>query len=136
MDEKIKFGIYISEEYENKTKIKDTLFDLKNKFGDQLEISCINTNRNERFLRKKVLDSGILYKEFNPAHTIYNMYSALRESSYEKQYAFRNYFVAAKILASYVDYMLLFGKKNEINDIFEYLYTKVKERNIKFQVIS
>jgi len=136
MDEKIKFGIYICEGYENKTKIKDTLFDLKNKFGDQLEISCINTNRNERFLRKKVLDSGILYKEFNSAHTLHNMYSALREDFYKKQYAFRNYFVAAKILASYVDYMLLFGKKNEINDIFEYLYTKVKERNIKFQVIS
>jgi len=83
----MKVAIIGSRMYENTRKMKDTLFQLKRKFGDKLIIISGGAKDGaDKFARKYALEFGIKYKEFNPAHTIKNLYSAMSETYYEKPY--------------------------------------------------
>jgi len=83
----MKVAIIGSRDYQNVRKIKDTLFQLKQKFGDKLiVISGGAKYGTDKYARKYALEFGIKYKEFNPAHTIKNLYSAMSETYYEKPY--------------------------------------------------
>ena len=83
----MKVAIIGSREYENSRKIKDTLTELKKKFGEDLIIVSGGAQHGaDKFARKFALEFGIKYKEFNPAHTVKNLYSAMSENYYEKPY--------------------------------------------------
>tara|TARA_B110000858_G_scaffold73200_1_gene85100 strand:+ start:1058 stop:1465 length:408 start_codon:yes stop_codon:yes gene_type:complete len=106
---KRKIGIIGSREYANKRKVKNTIFALKNKFGEEIEIvsgGC--PNGADQYAKKYALDFEMKYKEFNPAHTVQNLYSALNENYYNKLYAPKNFFHRNKMLAMYVDYIIAF----------------------------
>ena len=82
----MKVAIVGSRQYENTRKIKDTLSDLKRKFGDELIIvSGGAQNGADRYAKKYALEFGIRYREFNPAHTPRNLYSAMSDDYYSKQ---------------------------------------------------
>ena len=73
--------------YENTRKIKDTLFQLKQKFGDDLIIISGGAKDGaDKFARKYAIEFGIQYKEFNPAHTVKNLYSVMSDNYYNKTY--------------------------------------------------
>jgi len=83
----MKVAIIGSREYENIRKIKDTLTELKKKFGEDLIIISGGAQHGaDKFARKYALEFGIRYREFNPAHTVKNLYSAMSETYYEKPY--------------------------------------------------
>jgi predicted Rossmann fold nucleotide-binding protein DprA/Smf involved in DNA uptake len=106
---KRKIGIVGSREYSNKRKIKDTIFQLKNKFGEDVEIvSGGAPDGADRFAKKYALDFELRYKEFNPSHTVMNLYSACNEAYYGKKYSPRHFFHRNKLLAKYVDYVIAF----------------------------
>ena len=76
----MKVAIIGSRTYENVRKIKDLLSDLKRKFGDELMIISGGCKDGaDKYARKYALEFGIQYKEFNPAHTPRNLYSAMSE---------------------------------------------------------
>ena len=76
-----------SKEYENTRKIKEALFQLKQKFGDTLIVLSAGSQYGaDKFVRKFALEFGIKYKEFNPAHTTKNLYSAMSDNYYDKTY--------------------------------------------------
>ena len=57
-----------SRQYENVRKIKDTLTNLRQKFGDDLVIISGGAKDGaDKYARKYALEFGIRYKEFNPA---------------------------------------------------------------------
>ena len=69
----MKVAIIGSREYENARKIKDTLTELKRRFGDKLIIiSGVAQHGADKFARKFALEFGLRYREFNPAHTVKN----------------------------------------------------------------
>ena len=81
----MKVAIIGSRMYENTRKVKDTLFNLKQKFGSSLIIISGGAKDGaDKFARKYALEFGIKYKEFNPAHTIKNLYSAMSDTYYER----------------------------------------------------
>ena len=83
----MKVALVGSREYENIRKVKDTLFQLKQKFGDKLIIISGGAKDGaDKYARKYALEFGIKYREFNPAHTIKNLYSAMSETYYERPY--------------------------------------------------
>ena len=83
----MKVAIIGSREYENSRKIKDTLTELKKKFGEDLIIVSGGAQHGaDKFARKFSLEFGIKYKEFNPAHTVKNLYSAMSKDYYERPY--------------------------------------------------
>lgn len=111
----IKVGIIGSELYENKLKIKDIIFKLKQKHGDDIEIvSRGNQNGAEKYVRKYAIELGLKYKEFNPAHTVCNLYSAFSENFYGKPYTPFNYRLRDKIFSKYIDVCFCLFNETEV----------------------
>ena len=50
--------------------------------------------------------------EFNPAHTVHNLYSACNENFYSKPYSPKNFFVRNTMMAKYVDRIIAFIPNN------------------------
>ena len=83
--EDMRVGIIGSRTYENKRKIKQMVFELKQKFGNELTIVSGGCKDGaDRYARKYALEMDCKYVEFNPAHTVRNLYSALHNAYYGK----------------------------------------------------
>ena len=125
----MKIGIVGSRQYENKRKIKETIFQLKNKFGDDLVIfsgGCLDGA--DKYAKKYALELGCNYVEVNPSHTPKNLYSYMREDWYGKKYSPKNFYVRNKILAKSIDRLIAFvpdgdnakGTVNTVNYAVEF----------------
>jgi predicted Rossmann fold nucleotide-binding protein DprA/Smf involved in DNA uptake len=111
--DKVKVAIIGSRIYENKRKIKDTIFKLKQLFGDKLEIvSGGAQNGADRYAKKYALELAVDYKEFNPAFTNKNLYSVMPESYYGKQFHVSQLFARNELIAKYCDKMIAFIHSN------------------------
>ena len=105
----MKVAIICSRLYENTRKIKDMLFNLKQKFGnDLIIISGGAKDGADKFARKYSLEFGIKYKEFNPAHTTKNLYSAMSDTYYEKPYHVSQFHHRNMLIARDCDVMVAF----------------------------
>ena len=106
----IRIGIVGSREYENRRKIKDTIYKLNQKFGiGNVEIVSGGCPHGaDKYAKKYALELECHYKEFNPSHTQKNFYSAMPEAFYDKRYHVQNFFHRNKFIAKYVDYLFAF----------------------------
>ena len=105
----MKVAVIGSREYENIRKIKETLFQLKSKFGNTLIIISGGAKDGaDKYAKKYALEFGIKYKEFNPAHTIKNLYSAMSETYYEKPYHVSQFHHRNMLIARDCDVMMAF----------------------------
>jgi predicted Rossmann-fold nucleotide-binding protein len=110
----MRIAIIGSRTYENKRKIKEMMYKLKQTFGDDLEIvSGGSQNGTDKYARKFSLEMGIKYVEFNPAHTSKNLYSALPESYYSKPYHVSQLFHRNELIAKYCDKMIAFRSEGK-----------------------
>ena len=113
----MKIAIIGSREYENIRKIKDTLFQLKQKFGDKLIVISGGAKHGaDKYARKFALEFGMKYREFNPAHTTKNLYSAMSDDYYEKPYHVSQFHHRNMLIARDCDVMIAFiGSRNNAN---------------------
>jgi hypothetical protein len=110
---KIRIALTGSRTYENKQKIKDMLFQLKHKFGSDLEVVSRGDKVGaDKYVRKYAIDFGIAYKEFNPAHTVKTLYSAMSESYYGKPYHVSQFHHRNKLMVKYCDYLIMFREEH------------------------
>ena len=108
----MKVAMIGSRRYENKRKIKETLTNLRRRFGDELIIISGGAQDGaDKYARKFAIEFGISYREFNPAHTPKNLYSAMTESYYGKpyhasQFHHRNYLIAqdCDVMMAFIPY--------------------------------
>ena len=105
----MKVAIIGSRYYENTRKIKDALFQLKQKFKDDLIIISGGAQHGaDKFARKYALEFGIEYQEYNPAHTTKNLYSAMSDNYYEKPYHVSQFHHRNMLIAKACDVMMAF----------------------------
>jgi predicted Rossmann-fold nucleotide-binding protein len=105
----MKVAIIGSRDYQNIRKIKDTLFNLKQKFGDKLIVISGGAQYGaDKFARKYSLEFGIRYREFNPAHTTKNLYSAMADTYYEKPYHVSQFHHRNMLIAKDCNVMIAF----------------------------
>jgi predicted Rossmann-fold nucleotide-binding protein len=110
----MRIAIVGSRTYENKRKIKEMIYKLKQTFGEVLEIvSGGSQNGADKYAKKFALELGIKYIEFNPAHTTKNLYSALPESYYSKPYHVSQLFHRNELVAKYCDKMIAFRSEGK-----------------------
>ena len=103
----MKIAVIGSIKYENTRKIKNLLTNLKQKFNDELIIiSSGNKQGGDKHTKKFSLEFGIKYKEFNPAHTVQNLYSAMSERYYAKPYHVSQFHHRNMLIAKDCDYMI------------------------------
>ena len=113
MTTKIKVGIVGSRGYTNKKKIKDLIFQIKEKHGDGAEIvSGGQKDGADGFAKKFALEFGMNYVEFPPSHYTWNMHCKLSATQYNKPYYVSNYFKRNKQIAEYSDIIVGFIPKD------------------------
>ena len=130
----MKFGIIGSNNYNNKTKIKEFLYILKDSIGDDLEVaSGGNRIGAEYVIKKYCLQFEINYKEYNPAFTPFNLYSALPKMYYSKPKHGSHYLHRYFELCKGVDKLVIFVKSNEDISFFKPIIsrmTKLKKTHV------
>ena len=105
----MKIGIIGSRKYENKRNIKDFIFRIKEKYGEEVTIVSGGCKQGaDKYAKKYALDFGLQYEEYPPAHQPHNLYCSLPANRYGKQYSIKHFFVRNKIIASVSDMVVAF----------------------------
>ena len=103
----MKVGIVGARIYENKKKIKDFIFKLKQEHSEDIIIvsgGC--KNGADKYAKKYALELGVQYEEYPPFHEGHNLFCVLPESCYGKPYHVKNYFARNKLIAKHSDYVV------------------------------
>ena len=109
MTTKIKIGIVGSRTYTNKQKIKDLIFEIKEKYGNDVEIvSGGQKNGADGLAKKCALEFDMIYVEFPPVHYSHNIHCKLSAKHYNKPYYVTNYFKRNKQIAEYSNIIVAF----------------------------
>ena len=130
----MKVAIVGSRRYENKNKIKDFIFKLKNEYGDKTIVVSGGCKQGaDRYAKKYALELGLNYEEYPPFHEVHNLYCSLPESRYDKPFSMRNFFVRNKIISSVCDFIVAFipegVEANGTKSVLEYA-KKLKKKRI------
>lgn len=134
--DKVKVAIIGSRIYENKRKIKDTIFKLKQMFGDKLLIVSGGAQSGaDKYAKKYALELGVDYKEFNPAFTNKNLYSVMPDSYYSKQYHVTQLFARNELIAKFCDKIIMFCSDTNINEMSSMIKLSTKH-NKSYVIIS
>jgi len=105
----MKVAIVGSRRYENKNKIKDFIFKLKNKYGDKTIVVSGGCKQGaDRYAKKYTLELGLQYEEYPPFHEVHNLYCTMPESRYDKPFSMKNFFARNKIIAGTSDIIVAF----------------------------
>ena len=131
----MKVAIVGSRRYENKKKIKDFVFKLKQQYGDKTIVVSGGCKQGaDKYAKKYALELGLQYEEYPPFHEVHNLYCVLPESRYNKDFSMRNFFVRNKIIASVSDFIAAFipdgVEANGTNSLLEYAKKLNKKRII------
>ena len=105
----MRVGIVGSRKYTNKNKIKDFIYELKEVFGDEVEIVSGGCKFGaDKYAKKYALEFDMKYVEFPPSHESYNMHCILPKYKYGKPYAVWHFFERNKEIAKYSDKIIAF----------------------------
>lgn len=108
----MKVAIIGSRQYSDKRKIKNFIFKLKEKYGDDVEIVSGEQKYGADGIAKKVaLEFDMKYVSFPPAHYSYNCFCITQPENYGKPYRVTNYFKRNKQIAEYSDKIVAFIPK-------------------------
>jgi|TARA_B100001964_G_scaffold197461_1_gene222516 predicted Rossmann fold nucleotide-binding protein DprA/Smf involved in DNA uptake len=104
-----KVGIVGSRKYTNKLKVKEFVYNLKEKFGNDVEVvSGGQLKGADGYAKKFALEFDMNYVEFPPRHYQYNQHCILDRKDYGKSYHVVNFFDRNKQIAEYSDYLIAF----------------------------
>ena len=104
-----KVGIVGARIYTNKLKVKEFVFNLKEKFGDDVEVVSGGQPKGaDGYAKKFALEFDMNYVEFPPKHYTYNQHCILDRDNYGKTYHVVNFFDRNKQIAEYSDYIVAF----------------------------
>ena len=133
----MKVAIVGSRRYENKKKIKDFVFKLKNEYGEKTIIVSGGCKTGaDRYAKKYALELGLMYEEYPPFHDPYNLYCTMPESRYGKDFNMKNFFARNKIIAGTADFIVAFIPEGVDSDGTFSTLTYAKKLNKKRIIIS
>tara|TARA_A100001515_G_scaffold101696_1_gene82375 strand:+ start:557 stop:958 length:402 start_codon:yes stop_codon:yes gene_type:complete len=133
----MKVALIGSRDYANVRRIKDTLFQLKQRFADDLIVISGGAKYGaDKYARKYALEFGIRYKEFNPAHTTKNLYSAMSDDYYGKPYHVSQFHHRNMLIARDCDVMIAFIGDNDVSNGSMSAIKKAKKLNKSVTIIT
>lgn len=126
-------------EYSSKTKIKDTLFNLKSAHD---KLTIVTPGLYKYDLNKYIRQTTVLFEinliEFNPSYSVYTPYSWQPESKYGKTYHISQVGNASKHMARSCGAAILFGNRNhKVSDMhFDMIVKYLEKFSKKIHFIS
>jgi hypothetical protein len=116
----MKIALIGNTDWQNRRKIKDSLFQLKQKFGnDVLVLGAGGKEGANQMVRKYALELELPYKEYNPSFSGFNLYSAMSESYYGKSYHFSQLHHRMKLIGDSCDYMMIFNNQPTLDPVLK-----------------
>ena len=113
----MKVAIVGSRRYENKKKIKDFVFKLKEQYGtDTIVVSGGCKQGADKYAKKYALELGLQYEEYPPFHDVHNLYCTMPSSRYSRPYSIKNFHARNKIIAGTSDFVVAFIPEGIISD--------------------
>jgi len=113
----MKVAIVGSRRYENKKKIKDFVFKLKEKYGtDTIIVGGGCKQGADKYAKKYALELGLQYEEYPPFHDVHNLYCTMPSSRYSRPYSIKNFHARNKIIAGTSDFVVAFIPEGIISD--------------------
>jgi len=108
----IRIGIVGSRQYNNVEKVIKTIEKAINKFGKENVCVVSGGAQGADLLGKQVaLSLDVQYEEYNPAHTVHNIYSVKPKEFFEKEYSPGNFFERNTFIVEVSDYIIAFIPK-------------------------
>ena len=105
----MKIGMVGSRRYENKKKIKEFIFQLREGYGTGTTIVSGGCRHGaDKYAKKYALELGLQYEEYPPFHEVHNLYCTMPSSRYGKPYSIKNFFARNKIIAGTSDFVVGF----------------------------
>ena len=136
-DNSLRVGIVGSRKYENKKRIKDLIFHIKNQYGsDTVIISGGCPTGADKYAKKYALELGLQYEEFPPAHHQHNLYCRFGEEQYGKPYKVSNFFKRNKQIAIFSDMIVGFIPYGQKSNGTMYTINAAKKLNKKTTIFS
>ena len=113
----MKVAIVGSRRYENKKKIKDFVFKLKEQYGEKTIIVSGGCKMGaDKYAKKYALELGLQYEEYPPFHDVHNLYCTMPSSRYSRPYSIKNFHARNKIIAGTSDFVVAFIPEGIISD--------------------
>lgn len=105
----MKVGIVGSRKYQAPSKIRKFIYELKKKFGDELEIVSGDQPKGaDGYAKKFALEFEVKYVAFPPAHYNWNSYCIKEAHNYGKDYRPYYFFQRNTEIAEYSDVVVAF----------------------------
>ncbi len=123
--------------WQNKRKVRDALFELKQRFGKEAVILGAGGNEGANYMvRKFALEFEMQYQEYNPSFSGYNLYSALPESYYGKKYHFSQLHHRMKMLAENCDYLIILTNETKLDPVLKTAYNTANKTDKRVVILS
>ena len=105
----MRIAIIGSREYENRRKIKDFIFKLKQQYGnDTIVVSGGCKQGADKYAKQFALEFDVTYSEFPPYHEPHNIHCVFGAFRYNKHYNVCNYHRRNKDIVEYSDRVVAF----------------------------
>jgi len=113
----MKIALVGSCRYEDRLKIKDFLFKIKQTRGviDTI-IGCGHNVGTDYYVKKYALEFGFPYMEYPPYHKPFNLHCAMSESSYGRPYHLKNFASRNGHVAKAADRVVAFIQEKDNKD--------------------
>ena len=123
----MRVAIVGNNEWQNRRKLQEVLQKLKLSYDDVIIIGAGGKEGANFMVRKYALEFGMTYEEYNPSYSGHNLYSALPESYYGKNYHFSQLLHRMRLLAENCDYMIIMNNENTLNPQLKTAYNKIQK---------
>ena len=125
----MKIAIIGNNEWQNKRKIQEILNKLRSDYDNPIIVGAGGKEGANFMVRKYALEFGMKYEEYNPSYSGHNLYSALPEAYYGKNYHFSQLLHRMRILAENCDYMIVLNNQDQLNPQLKTAYNKINKLN-------
>jgi len=123
--------------WQNKRKVRDVLYELKQRFGPDLTVLGAGGNEGANYMvRKFALEFEMRYQEYNPSFSGYNLYSALPESYYGKKYHFSQLHHRMKMLSQNCDYLMILTNEAKLDPVLKTAYNTANKSEKKVVILG
>lgn len=132
----MKVGMIGSRDYQNKKKIKDLIFKLKSRFGNDLEIVGDGNRMGVGLhVKKACIELGVDYSEFPPLHEQWNHNCPEPAYMYGKPYSPKYYPMRNTQIVEYSDMIIGFVVSTEKEKHIVDVNTLAKKKNKEMMIL-
>ena len=132
-----KIAITGSRKWENRLKLKDTIFKLKTKYKTDLTIISGGTGEGvDSLVKKYSLEFDLDYAEARPNHFDWSPYCIEPAYMYSREFKSNNYYIRNTKLIKEADAVLLFVTKDEISPVMKNIVQQCDKKCKKLIIIT